>query len=189
MRRTLVLSYILSMLFIVAAHNAVAENRVFIDQVGIHNKIKVTQKGNNNLVRTTQSGEENNTSTGKISRFIPVIGDKRPGVHFDHQTQTGNGNVAEITQTGIKNFAVQYQSGNNNEAYVTQFSTGIANSGNQAIQFQSGNRNYSDITQNGVRLYAETVQEDMNDGRIIIQQDGDNLSVIVHQHQNGAQYP
>lgn len=157
-------------------------NQVFLSQVGTQNLSGVAQEGgSDNIAAVTQFGERNNVSNETLlslsDRFLTRIENN------DVITQIGSDNIADIRQTSNDNDAIIYQKGSENNAVLLQHATGA---GNRALQIQQGLSNSSYIEQNGADLYAESVQEDVNFGRISINQSGVGHRAVVYQTGGGT---
>ena len=137
-------------------------------QSGIYQGARIDQEGSNSYAKQTQRGGSGFVQNPANANDA-LIHQGDPGTRNSaEQSQNGVGNKARIQQsvgsTANDNYAMQTQTGNNNQADITQQS-----SGNYAEQVQSNSNNYSSITQSNVRSAAYSIQTGASNTAIITQ--------------------
>lgn len=115
------------------------DNGALITQSGddARNDASITQLTNGNTAEINQTGSRNTTIIF-VSDALGASGDNNSTI-----TQSGNRNMANVTQDGDLSDSMIIQSGNRNEATVLA----QAGSGHTSLIDQSGNRNDALITQ------------------------------------------
>jgi hypothetical protein len=140
-------------------------NRAEQLQTGANQIAKIEQESISSYAKQTQtgSGAVNDNNSAYIHQGDP--GTSNTAI----QSQSGTNGTARIQQgiggTTNSSYAMQTQSGDNNQADISQFNT----NGSYAEQMQSNSSNYSGITQSNVRSAAYSVQSGAANAAIITQ--------------------
>lgn len=149
---------------------AASGNRAEQDQTGLLNTAQIDQQGTRGFALQTQVSSANLLPNNSALILQGAPGDANTAI----QSQTGSANAARIEQSvgagnaGSNNFARQTQSLNGNQADIIQRS-----SSNYAEQVQSGlaggGGNYSSMDQSNVASAAYSVQSGNNNSAIVVQ--------------------
>jgi hypothetical protein len=144
-------------------------NRAEQVQAGILQTAQIDQESSNSYAKQTQNGSaQNQFNNAYIHQGDP--GDANTAI----QSQNGLSNTARIQQSvgsvGNKNYALQNQTMNGNQADITQRSSNNYAEQQQSGMGANGGYNYSSITQSNVASAAYTAQS------------GNNNAVMVTQH-------
>lgn len=140
-------------------------NRAEQSQTGALQLAKIEQEGINSYAKQTQtaSGAPFDNNSAYIHQGDPGTGNTAI------QSQGGSNNTARIQQgiggTANNSYAMQTQTGTNNQASIDQFLT----NNSYAEQVQSNNNNYSGMTQSNVRSAAYSIQTGANNAAIVTQ--------------------
>lgn len=149
---------------------AASGNRAEQTQSGLLHTAQIDQQGTRSFALQTQSGNANTLPNNSALIQQGAPGDANTAI----QAQTGSVNAARIQQSvgagnaGNNNFARQTQSMQGNQADIIQRS-----SNNYAEQVQSGlaggGANYSSMNQSNVSSAAYSVQSGNNNSAIVVQ--------------------
>lgn len=167
-----------------------------VSQSGDLNTATIDQINNNSSSTQSQNGERN---TAKAAQYWDYYGHSNNSIQ---QTQIGKDNFAYIYQKGAEYKGIQYQNGEGHSATITQYrpragyAEQIQNSGNkneaiitQAGKGRAGRDAYAKQEQYGSNNYANTyqtgphVEPGHGNNRATIYQEGDENS--AEQNQNG----
>jgi hypothetical protein len=132
-------------------------------QTGILQTARIDQEASNSYAKQTQDGNAQN----RFNNAYIHQGD--PGdANTAEQMQNGLSNTARITQSvgssASNNYAMQAQTGDRNQADITQSSNR-----NYAQQMQTGDGNYSSMSQSNVSSAAYSTQMGTSNTTIITQ--------------------